>query len=31
MAAGIFGVGVSSEETHCRAKGDDLCRFVIRG
>jgi predicted hydrocarbon binding protein len=31
LAAGIFGADVSSEETHCRAKGDDLCRFVIRG
>jgi predicted hydrocarbon binding protein len=31
MAAGIFGTDVTSEETHCRAKGDDLCRFVIRG
>jgi predicted hydrocarbon binding protein len=31
MAAGIFGGDVTSEETHCRAKGDDLCRFVIRG
>jgi predicted hydrocarbon binding protein len=31
LAAGIFGTDVSSEETHCRAKGDDLCRFVIRG
>lgn len=31
MAAGIFGTDVSSEETHCCAKGDDLCRFVIRG
>ena len=31
MAAGIFGTDVHSEETHCRAKGDDLCRFVVRG
>jgi predicted hydrocarbon binding protein len=31
MAAGIFGTGVHSEETHCRAKGDDHCRFVIAG
>ena len=31
MAAGIFGGGVRSEETHCRAKGDDHCRFVIVG
>lgn len=31
MAAGIFGTEVHSEETHCRAKGDDLCRFVVRG
>jgi predicted hydrocarbon binding protein len=29
MAAGIFGADVHSEETHCRAKGDDLCRFVV--
>jgi predicted hydrocarbon binding protein len=31
MAAGIFGTDVRSDETHCRAKGDDLCRFVVRG
>jgi predicted hydrocarbon binding protein len=31
MAAGIFGTDVRSEETHCRAKGDELCRFVITG
>jgi predicted hydrocarbon binding protein len=31
LAAGIFDTDVNSEETHCRAKGDDLCRFVIRG
>jgi predicted hydrocarbon binding protein len=31
MAAGIFGTDVRSEETHCRAKGDELCRFVIVG
>ena len=31
MAAGIFGTDVCSDETHCRAKGDDLCRFVVRG
>jgi predicted hydrocarbon binding protein len=31
MAAGIFGTDVRSEETHCRAKGDDLCRFIVRG
>jgi len=31
MAAGIFGTEVRSEETHCRAKGDELCRFVILG
>jgi predicted hydrocarbon binding protein len=31
MAAGIFGTDVRSEETHCRAKGDELCRFVILG
>jgi predicted hydrocarbon binding protein len=31
MAAGIFGTRVHSEETHCRAKGDDHCRFVISG
>jgi predicted hydrocarbon binding protein len=29
MAAGIFGVEVRSEETHCRAKGDELCRIVV--
>jgi predicted hydrocarbon binding protein len=29
MAAGIFGTDVDSEETHCRAKGDGMCRFVI--
>ena len=29
MASGIFGNEVRSEETHCRAKGDGLCRFVI--
>jgi predicted hydrocarbon binding protein len=31
MAAGIFGADVTSEETLCRAKGDELCRFVITG
>jgi predicted hydrocarbon binding protein len=31
LGAGIFGAEVSSEETHCRAKGDEFCRFVIRG
>lgn len=31
MATGIFGGEVSSEETLCRAKGDELCRFVVRG
>jgi len=31
MAAGIFASEVSSEETLCRAKGDELCRFVLRG
>lgn len=31
MAAGIFGGDVRSEETQCRAKGDDHCRFVIVG
>ena len=31
MAAGIFGGDVRSEETHCRAKGDDHCRFVLVG
>jgi predicted hydrocarbon binding protein len=31
MAAGIFGTDVRSDETHCLAKGDDLCRFVVRG
>jgi predicted hydrocarbon binding protein len=31
MAAGIFGADVRSDETHCRAKGDPHCRFVIVG
>jgi predicted hydrocarbon binding protein len=31
MAAGIFGTEVESEETLCRAKGDELCRFLLRG
>lgn len=31
MAAGIFGGDVASEETECVAKGDSVCRFVIRG
>ncbi len=31
MAVGIFGTEVRSEETSCRAKGDELCRFVITG
>jgi len=31
MAAGIFGGDVVSEETACVAKGDPVCRFVIRG
>jgi len=31
MAAGIFGTEVRSEETLCRAKGDELCRFLLRG
>lgn len=31
MAAGIFGGDVASEETECVAKGDRVCRFVIRG
>jgi predicted hydrocarbon binding protein len=31
MAAGIFSSEVSSEETLCRAKGDELCRFVLKG
>ena len=31
MAAGIFGTEVSSEETMCLAKGDELCRFVLKG
>lgn len=31
MAAGIFGSDVNSEETLCVAKGDALCRFVLRG
>jgi predicted hydrocarbon binding protein len=31
MAAGIFGTEVVSEESLCRAKGDELCRFVLKG
>jgi predicted hydrocarbon binding protein len=31
MAVGIFGGDVVSDETLCRAKGDDRCRFEIRG
>jgi predicted hydrocarbon binding protein len=31
MAAGIFGSDINSEETLCVAKGDALCRFVLRG
>jgi predicted hydrocarbon binding protein len=31
LAAGIFGTDVESEETHCLAKGDGVCRFVIMG
>ena len=31
MAAGIFGGDVASEEPKCVAKGDPVCRFVIRG
>lgn len=31
MAAGIFGTEISSAETHCRAKGDEFCRFVVKG
>jgi predicted hydrocarbon binding protein len=31
MAAAIFGADVRSDETHCRAKGDPHCRFVIVG
>ena len=31
MAAGIFGGQVVSEETACVAKGDPVCRFIIRG
>jgi predicted hydrocarbon binding protein len=31
MAAGIFGTEVTSEEALCRAKGDELCRFVLNG
>jgi predicted hydrocarbon binding protein len=31
MAAGIFGTEVESEEAMCRAKGDELCRFVLKG
>jgi len=31
MAAGVFGAQARSEETHCRAKGDAQCRFVVSG
>ena len=31
MAAGIFDGDVASEETECAAKGDPVCRFVVRG
>ncbi len=31
LSAGIFGSEVRSEETLCRAKGDELCRFVLKG
>ncbi len=31
MAAGIFGTEAESEETLCRAKGDEVCRFVLKG
>ncbi len=31
MAAGIFGAEVSSEETACQSKGDQVCRFVLQG
>jgi predicted hydrocarbon binding protein len=31
LAAGVFGTEARSEETHCRAKGDALCRFLITG
>ena len=31
MAVGIFGGDVASEETLCRSKGDDRCRFEIKG
>jgi predicted hydrocarbon binding protein len=31
MAAGIFGGDVTSEEMECVAKGDPVCRFVVRG
>ncbi len=30
MGAGIFEGEVSSEETSCVAKGDDICRFEVR-
>jgi predicted hydrocarbon binding protein len=30
MATGIFGGDVTAEETSCVAKGDPICRFVIR-
>ncbi|NIN66729.1 MAG: hypothetical protein GTO63_18980 [Anaerolineae bacterium] len=31
MATGIFDTEVESEEVLCRAKGDELCRFVLKG
>jgi predicted hydrocarbon binding protein len=31
MAVGIFGGDVVSSETSCRSKGDDRCRFEIKG
>ena len=31
MVAGIFGSEVIAEETLCVAKGDAMCRFVLKG
>lgn len=31
LATGVFGTEARSEETHCRAKGDAECRFVLSG
>jgi predicted hydrocarbon binding protein len=29
MGQALFGEDVTAEETHCLAKGDDLCRFLV--